>query len=200
MERAHDERTLAFYEREAAGYARQARGGAHPGLAEFLQRLAPGARILELGCGAGVDAEAMLAAGFDVEPTDGSPALAAEAGRRLGRPVRVMLFEDLEEVEAYDAVWASASLLHVPQERLSGVLARVWRALRPGGLFYASFKAGQGGGRDRLGRYFNFPAQTSLEQAYRQAGRWSDLRLRAARGGGYDGVERTWLDCLAAKP
>jgi SAM-dependent methyltransferase len=198
MGQAHDEQTLAFYEREAAAYASQARG-THRALAAFLSRLPPGARILELGCGAGADAEVMLAAGFDVEPTDGSPALAAEAGRRLGRPVRVVLFEEIDAEVAYDAVWASAALLHVPDERLAQVLERIRRALKPGGLFYASFKAGQGGGRDRFGRYFNFPTRERLEQAYRSAGGWSELDVREADGGGYDGVARTWLGCLARK-
>ena len=96
MGQANDEQTLAFYERDAAAYASHARRE-HPRLAEFLSRLAPGARILELGCGGGTDAEVMLAAGFDVEPTDGSPMLAAEAARRLGRPVRVLLFDDLDD-------------------------------------------------------------------------------------------------------
>jgi SAM-dependent methyltransferase len=199
MGQAHDEQTLAFYEREAAAYASQTRR-AHPALAEFLSKLPPGARILELGCGGGADAEVMLAAGFDVKPTDGSPALAAEAGRRLGRPVRVVLFEEIDEVEAYDAVWASAALLHVPEERLAQVLERIRRAMKPRGLFYASFKAGQGGGRDRFGRYFNFPTRERLEQAYAAAGGWSDLELRQGEGGGYDGVTRTWLSCLARKP
>ena len=39
--------------------------------------------------------------------------------RRLGRPVETLLFHDLDEVEAYDGVWANACLLHVPRDELA---------------------------------------------------------------------------------
>ncbi|HEX4196490.1 MAG TPA: class I SAM-dependent methyltransferase [Caulobacteraceae bacterium] len=201
MAREHDDETLAFYDREAAVYAARARRPAERNarLEAFLARLAPGASILELGTGGGQDAEAMIAAGFEVAPTDGSAGLAVEAQRRLGRPVRVMRFEALDERERYDAVWANASLLHVPEEGLADVLARVCRALKRGGLFFASFKGGDGGGRDRLGRYYNFVSRPRLEAAYGEAGAWIELSVCEEPGGGYDGVERTWLMVTAVK-
>ena len=83
MAQMHDADTLAFYDREAAAYAARQRG-APVRLQAFLEQLRPRARILELGCGAGQDAELMTAAGFEVTPTDGSAGLAAEAEARLG--------------------------------------------------------------------------------------------------------------------
>lgn len=194
----HDEDTLAFYDREAGVYANR-RDQAGPHLAAFLAQLAPGARILELGCGGGQDAAAMIAAGFDVTPTDGSSGLAKEAEKRLGRPVRVMKFEELDEAAAYDAVWANACLLHVPEDGLADILGRIHRALTPGGRFYAGFKAGDGGGRDSLGRYYNFPDETRLRAAYGAAGDWAALDLRHGQGGGFDGVMRDWLHVEAVK-
>ncbi len=110
-----DDATLEFYARHAAVYA--ASGDTEPGpqLLNFLAALQPGARILELGSGSGRDAAHMIARGFDVVPTDGSPELAREAERRLGRPVRLLQFEQLDERSAFDGVFASASLLHVPR-------------------------------------------------------------------------------------
>ena len=90
--------------------------------------LPPGAAILELGCGAGGDSAEMLARGFDVSPTDGSPEMAEVASRRLGRAVATLLFHDLDKLEAYDGVWANACLLHVPRDELAPILARIWRA------------------------------------------------------------------------
>ena len=141
----------------------------------------------------------MLAAGFDITPTDGSPGLAAEAGRRLGRPVRVMRFDELDAREAYAAVWANACLLHVPEAALPAVLSGVWRAMKTGAVFFASYKAGEGGGRDPLGRYNNFIGHDALHAAYRVAGAWSELAIQTRAGGGYDGVPRTWLLCTAVK-
>jgi len=194
----HDPDTLAFYDREAAVYAARPRG-APVRLGAFLGSLRPRARILELGCGGGQDAAVMLEAGFDVVPTDGSEGLAREAEARLGRPVRVMRFEALEDVAAYDAVWANACLLHVPQEGLAGVLGRIHRALKPGGRFYAGFKSGDGGDRDSLGRYYNFPTEAGLRAAYAAAGAWAGLEIEQGQGGGFDGVQRTWLHVTATR-
>ena len=198
MAQMHDADTLAFYDREAAAYAARQRG-APVRLQAFLEQLRPRARILELGCGAGQDAELMTAAGFEVTPTDGSAGLAAEAEARLGRPVRVMRFEELDETAAYDGVWANACLLHVPEDGLADVLARIHRALKPGGRFHTGFKAGDGGGRDSLGRYYNFPDEARLRAAYGAAGDWAALTITPGKGGGFDGVMRDWLFVDAVK-
>ena len=196
---ARDEETLAFYAREASTYAARAREPYSSRLPDFLAALKPGAKILELGCGAGQDAAFMIVQGFSVTPTDGSAELAKHAETRLGIAVRVMAFDELAEAETFDAVWANACLLHVPFASLSSVLTRVHRALVPGGRFDASYKAGEGGGRDAFGRYYNFPSQDDLSAAYRRAAPWAALEIEAGKGGGYDGVERTWLYVAARK-
>lgn len=134
----------------------------------------------------------MLSLGFDVDATDGTPELAAEAERRLGRAVRILRFEDLDALSAYDGIWACASLLHVPAAGLVDVLCRIRRALRPGGIFTASFKAGSGEGRDDFGRYYNYPGAEQLLADYRAAG-WADVALEANMGAGYDAKPTEWL-------
>lgn len=161
-------------------------------LEAFLSALPAGARILELGCGNGMDAEWMLARGFDVDATDGTPELVAEARTRIGARARVLRFDALDARADYDGVWACASLLHVPAAQLSEILDRIHAALRPRGVFVASFKGGTGEGRDGMGRYYNYPAPTALEAAYRAAG-WHDLRLESNMGTGYDAVPTQWL-------
>jgi len=117
----------------------------------------------------------MLSEGFAVRATDGSPEMAAIASRRLGHPVETMRFDELDAHEAYDGVWASACLLHVPRDELERILARIQRALRPSGVFYASFKIGEGDGRDGLGRYYNYPSPEWLQTTYTAAGPWDSL-------------------------
>ena len=51
------------------------------------------------------------------------------ASKHLGRTVETLLFQDLDDIEAYDAVWANACLLHVPRDELSRILSLIWRAL-----------------------------------------------------------------------
>ena len=188
-----DAATLAFYDEKAVAYAAHRDAKRHRNLDKFIERLGSGAAVLELGCGGGQDAEVMLEAGLRVTPTDGSPALAAQAAVRLGRPVKVMTFVQLREQHRYDGVWANACLLHAPAEALPDLLGRIWRALKPGGLLFASFKAGDGPARDSLGRYYNFPSREGLETAFRMSAPWSALTIETRPGGGYDGVERTWL-------
>jgi SAM-dependent methyltransferase len=195
-----DADTLAFYDREAETYAARPHAARFARLHRFLAELPAGASIIELGTGGGRDAAEMIRLGFDVTPTDGSAGLAAVAARNLGRPVRVMRFEALDAEAAYDAVWANASLLHAPFERLGEILRRVRRALRPGGRFFATFKAGGGPDRDSLGRYYNFPTEAALRAAYAEAGPWASLEIEHDHGGGYDGVARDWLICWAVAP
>lgn len=192
--------TLRFYAETAETYTASCPGGVSRGLASFLEKLRPGARILELGCGGGRDAEAMLAAGFDAEPTDGTPQIAQQAEARLGRKVRVMRFGELEAVAAYDAVWANASLLHVPRESLPEVVGRVFKALKPGGLHYASYKGGGREGRDSHGRYFNYLTRDELVEAYARAAPWEVDSVVEYVGSGYEGTQGPWVAITARRP
>lgn len=189
--------TLAFYQSNADAYAGWAKP--NPRLGAFLALLPPGATVLELGCGAGSDSAQMLAAGFDVHPTDGSAEMAAQASRRLGRPVATLLFHELDEQGAYDAVWASFCLLHVPRAGLPDVLTRVWRALRPGGHLYASFKGGEAEGRDKLGRYYSYPSQDWLRGTFQAAGAWGSFAIEVSEDRGYDGAPAMILHIVAQK-
>jgi SAM-dependent methyltransferase len=193
-----DEGTLQFYRSNAQAYALRERTK-YTRLVRFLALLPPGATILELGCGAGADSAVMLAGGFDVRPTDGSPEMASEASRRLGRAVETLLFHDLDEVEAYDGVWANACLLHVPRSELAQVLALIWRALKPGGQFYASFKTGEADGRDTLNRYYNYPSPDWLRDNYASAGSWSSLSIETGEVRGFDNEQAAMLFVVARK-
>jgi SAM-dependent methyltransferase len=194
-----DEKTLQFYSSNAQAYAEREITSRYARMARFLELLAPGAKILELGCGAGGDSAEMLARGFDVRATDGSPELADIAAKRLGRPVETLLFGDLNEVEAYDAVWANACLLHVPRDQLADVLALIWRALKPSGFFYASYKAGDVDGRDTLNRYYNYPSPDWLRATYANAGNWNSLSIETGEVTGFDNKPATMLFVTARK-
>jgi SAM-dependent methyltransferase len=193
-----DRQTLQFYGSNAQAYAER-EVTKHSRLIRFLALLAPGATVLELGCGAGADSAEMLARGFDVHPTDGSPEMASIASRRLGRPVETLLFHDLNQVEAYDGVWANACLLHVARSELAKILAQIWRALRPAGYFYASFKTGAAEGRDKLNRYYNYPTPDWLRATYTEAGNWRSLSIETGEVRGFDDKLAEMLFVVAQK-
>ena len=194
-----DEATLQFYRNNAEAYAKRTFTSRQARLTAFLALLPPGASILELGCGAGGDTAEMLARGFNVRPTDGSPEMAGVAARGLGRPVETLLFHELDDVEAYDGVWANACLLHVPRDQLASVLALIRRALKPGGVFYASYKEGDADGRDTLDRYYNYPSQDWLRATYDQAGSWSSLSMERGEVRGFDDKMAPMLFVVARK-
>ena len=193
-----DEATLQFYRSNAQAYAEWAKAPSTR-LTGFLALLPPGGSILELGCGAGNHAAKMIAAGFALRATDGSPEMAAIASRRLGHPVEAMLFHELHDDQAYDGVWASACLLYVPRDELGGILARIHRALKPDGVFYASFKVGHGDGRDGLGRYYNYPSPQWLRSVYDESGRWGSLASDTSEIQSFDEAPATLLHLTVRK-
>jgi SAM-dependent methyltransferase len=191
--------TLEFYEHRAAEWAAHLPHAHSPQLDSFLDLLPPGATILELGCGDGREAARMIERGFDVHPSDGTPAMAQLASERLGREVPVMDFAELDAVAAFDAVWCQASLLHLAEGELAAVLSRIRRALRLGGWHWASYKDGTGGGRDEGGRYFSYIPVDRLEAAYRSAGRWSALAIETKEGDQFFRGPTLWHGVLARK-
>ena len=198
MMAAKDEDTIGFYTDNANAYTTRGQAPDRPHLETFLAQLPEGASILELGCGGGQDSEFMLAAGFDVHPTDGTPEIAKAAQARLGVPVATLLFEDIDDRERYAGVWANACLLHVPRAALAGIIGRIHGALKPGGVFYASFKAGEAEGRDTFGRYYNYPSKAWLENLYGQFG-WTSVGITSRQGSGYDRMPTDWLHVTATK-
>ncbi|MGY3482501.1 SAM-dependent methyltransferase [Bradyrhizobium sp. USDA 4011] len=193
-----DDATLQFYRRNAEAYAGWAKAPSTR-LIGFLKLLPPGGTILELGCGAGNHAAVMLAEGFVLRATDGSPEMAEVAARRINHPVEAMLFDELEDLDTYDGVWASACLLHVPRDELAGILRRIHRALKPGGIFYASYKIGHGDGRDSIGRYYNYPSPEWLQATYASAGRWTELSSDTSEIKSFDEAPATMLHVVARK-
>jgi SAM-dependent methyltransferase len=194
-----DPDTIAFYQARAPHYVLKF-GQAHSyQLDPFLDRLPPGGSVLELGCGGGQDAGRIKARGFVVDATDATQAMVAKAKERWNVDARVMAFGELEVEAAYDGIWAHASLLHVPRAALPDVLARIFRALAPGGYHFASYKLGEEEGRDALGRFYNFPSAAWLAAQYGALPGWEIVDIREYTAGGFDNVTRDWIDLTLRK-
>ena len=110
--------------------------------APFLEGLRPGAKVLDAGCGSGRDSLFFKSQGFKVTAFDASEEMVRLASQLLGQPVLHMTFEDLNLPDEYDGIWACASLLHVERTQLPAVIAELAKYLKPGGVFYMSFKYG----------------------------------------------------------
>jgi SAM-dependent methyltransferase len=108
----------------------------------FRERLAPGARLLEIGAGTGQDSAYFQAEGLAVVAADLSAAMVGHC-RAKGIEAHVMDFLHLNfAAGSFDAVFAMNCLLHVPNRDLPAVLAAVRTVLRPGGLFFVGVYGG----------------------------------------------------------
>ena len=110
----------------------------------FTQHLPNGAHVLDAGCGSGRDAKAFHEMGYLVDAFDASSAMVELARQHTGLPVQLMMFSEIDCKAQYDGIWCCASLLHVPSSELPAVMQRLADALKPGGVWYVSFKYGNG--------------------------------------------------------
>ena len=110
----------------------------------FTQHLTHGARVLDAGCGSGRDAKAFHEMGYEVDAFDASSAMVTLAKQHTGLPVQLMTFSEIDGKAQYDGIWCCASLLHVPSSELPAVMQKLADALKPGGVWYVSFKYGNG--------------------------------------------------------
>ena len=127
----------------------------------FVAELPAQGRVLDAGCGSGRDSRAFAGLGYDVDAFDASPEMVAMACQHSGLAVRQMRFAEVEAISRYDGIWCCASLLHVPSAELPDALYRLARALKPGGIWYVSFKYGEGE-RAKEGRRFTDLNETGL--------------------------------------
>ena len=123
---------------------------------EMADRLPAGARVLDLGCGNGAKTS-RVADRFDVLGVDISQRQVQLA--RAAVPGAEFIKADFVELElpaeAFDAVTAFYSILHVPRDEQPALLGRIKGWLKPGGLFLASMS--HVGGEDRTEEWLGVP-------------------------------------------
>ena len=188
--------TLSWYRENAIQYAEETRNSlVLDALWEFLSRMKEGGTILDYGSGSGRDSAYFLDKGFSVDSVDGSAEMKAQAERLFGIKVKLASFLSLEEKDKYDGIWAQASILHLEEHDLRVALTLIERALKRDGVFYSSFRKGEGDGYENGRWYTNMterrflsflPAKLYVEKI------WESQDVRP-------GVSRTWLSIICRK-
>jgi len=124
-----------------------------------------GDRVLDLGCGPGVDATILVEDGFDVVGFDitrpfldaASERLADVNGEQTGQSalvrgdMRTLPFES----DSFDGIWASGSFHHVPKDQAAQTVAECRRTLRSDGTLFLSAKR-QPTGSETGARHFEY--------------------------------------------
>jgi cyclopropane fatty-acyl-phospholipid synthase-like methyltransferase len=113
-------------------------------LSELEQGLPFGARVLDLGCGAGIPvARDLIAQGFNVTGIDGSVRQIERARQNV--PKAQFIHADMTAVKfpraSFEAIGAFYSITHVPRDEHPMLLEHVAKWLTPGGRFVGSFGA-----------------------------------------------------------
>jgi len=136
----------------------------------FISLLPKKGRILDLGSGPGRDSSYFQNQGYWVTAIDPSQEMVKLAQNALGELGEALTLsaEQMYFEGSYDGVWAMASLIHIPNKALKDVFVRIYRALKPGGIFLGSFIKGIGvpdqGETIGDGRFFNRVSQGRLLQ------------------------------------
>lgn len=196
--RAHG--TEQFYNQRAKEYfAETVRADLSSLYGRFLALMPAGGRILDAGSGSGRDTVAFLNRGYAVDAIDSSVGLAALSSQLTGIETRVLRFQELDVIEQYDGIWACASLLHVPPDELPDVLYRFGRALKLGGMLYASFKHGSGERLSPDGRMFTDMTTESVTKLIAETPSFKLMQAWTTRGEAKFAGRDVWVNVLATK-
>jgi len=135
----------------------------------FLRNL-KGKKILDLGSGPGRDALFFKQNGFSPVCADMSESM-VNLCRQKGLKAYEMDIENLEfENNSFDGIWSYASLLHLPKNKIEGVLEKIKELIKENGIFYIGMKVGEFEGfkTDQnypdYRRYFSFYQKEELEK------------------------------------
>ena len=128
-------KTIAYYNQNASSFIQGTVSVDFQKTQDKFLNVLPGKRVLDFGCGSGRDTKYFLGNGLAVTAMDGSEELCKYASAYTGIPVKNMIFQDLDEMNQYDGIWACSSILHLPKKELKMVFHKMVTALDTNGLF-----------------------------------------------------------------
>ena len=156
-----DGRTQRYYSDNAEEYFRETVNSFVTQAAEeFLSHIPTNGRILDCGSGSGRDTKYFLDNGYDTDAIDANPELCRIASEYTDHPVVCMDYNALDRTEAYDGIWAQASLLHERRENLPSLFSILSCALKKSGVLYCSFREGKTDGREGERWYTNMTEES----------------------------------------
>lgn len=164
----------------------------------FLKYVAPGGKIMDLGCGSGVASLYFIQNGFDALPVDGCREMCEAATKLTSRQARNILFDELDYENEFDGIWACSSLLHVPKMEMPKILTLIKYALKEGGILYASYKYGEKE-RKKNGRSFSDYTEETLKALVHEVGGLQILDLWVTNDARPQKANEKWVNVICKK-
>lgn len=130
---------------------------------KFRSALPSAAYILDAGCGVGRDTRYFIQVGYKVRSFDASAEMVRFCNQYPFAFCEHRAFADVTELEEYDGIWASASLLHLNQQSFKLALLRLSFALKVGGTMYFSLKAEADESNTKDSRQFYYHSRDFVE-------------------------------------
>ncbi len=191
---------IDFYNREATRYKEERNEikGFDEVYKPFINRVKPNGKILDFGCGSGRDSMFFKEHDYEVVALDGSKEMCEITRKLCNIEVKEMFFEDFNEVNTYDGIWACASLLHLPKEKLIPILKNLSSALKDNGYIYTSFKYGNFEGI-RNERYFLDMTEESFGELISEIPELEVVETYQTNGLLSSQIRKHWLNIILKK-
>jgi len=105
-------------------------------LDDFVELLAPHAKVLDAGCGAGIPISRLLAERFDVTGVDFSEAQIELAKKNV--PAAKFICKDMTRLNfpeaTFDGICSYYAIIHIPREEHQSLLSNLYKMLNTGGI------------------------------------------------------------------
>lgn len=169
--------TIQWYDENAQAYAQQM--GLNKSMKDFMKSLSAGGKILDAGCGGGLDTYLFNKKGFNAIGLDLSGGLLKEAQEKY--PDNDFVKGDLRQLpfpkDFFDGIWSRASLVHFENLKdVEMVISEFHRVLKQNGLIFILVKGHSNApekpvieGKTSTKRYFQYFESGQIKQLLENA-------------------------------
>ena len=164
----------------------------------FMKMIKRDGKVLDLGCGTGTASLELSKNGFTPFPVDASLEMVKVAETLLEIKPKQISFDEIDEHDFYDAIWANFSLLHIKKNKFSDILKQLFFALKEGGILFFSLKRGVGESRDKLGRFYSYYEKSEVEKLLEKAS-FRTKTFTEGAGIGLAGEKENWMGFFCEK-
>jgi SAM-dependent methyltransferase len=165
---------------------------------EFLPLIPKEGSILDAGCGSGRDSKYFSKMGYKVTAIDNCEDFINHVKTYPGIEAIKLGFDEVDYTNRFDGIWACASLLHVPQEKMQEAIVKLFNSMKTNGIFYASFKYGNFSG-ERNGRIFSDMDEEQFDLIIKQIPGLKVIKYWITNDQRPERVAENWLNVLMKK-